>query len=432
MHKLSPKITSTTQSSFQSNYQKTVLSNGLRIVTEKIPHVRSISIGVWINVGSRDEAPENNGISHFLEHAVFKGTKRYSAQHIARSLEQVGGYLNAFTTKENTCYYARILDEHLSKAIDVISDMVQYPLFIDKEMEKEKNVILEEMKNIEDDPDDLIHDYFDRNVFYKHPLGNPIIGKAQNIKDFTRNDLANFIKRHYVPQQMVIAAAGNLSHQHLVDLVETRFQIKATRSASYTRPVGPKKMQPKKEIFEKPITQAHVCLGTLGHGVKSRQRYPIAVLNTVLGEGMSSRLFQNIREKYGFAYSVYSFANLMSDTGNFGVYIGTAHDKIDESIDLIYGELEKAKAKPITEPELKRAKAQIKGSMMLSLESMSSRMMRLGSGEFFFGNYIPLDEILRDVNRVTAVDVHTVAKSLFQFKNFSTVIIKPSAKSATS
>ncbi|MBI1803022.1 MAG: insulinase family protein [Ignavibacteriae bacterium] len=431
MHKLSSNAASISQSSLHSNYKKTILPNGLRVVTEEIPYVRSISIGVWINVGSRDETETTNGISHFLEHMVFKGTKRYSAQQIARSLERVGGYLNAFTTKEHTCYFARILDENLTEAVDVISDMVQRPVFVVKEMEKEKGVILEELKNIEDDPDDLIHDYFDGNVFSKHPLGFPIIGRAQNIKSFSKNDLTDYVVSHYIPSRMVVSAAGNLKHEKLVDLVEKFFNGKSSSNGSSVRPSGPKRMQPKKEVYEKPIMQAHICLGTLGYGVKSRQRYPLLVLNTLLGEGMSSRLFQNIREKYGFAYTVYSFANLMSDTGSFGVYVGTAQNKIDRSIELIYRELEKAKTKPIMATELKRTKAQIKGSMMLSLESMSNRMMRLGSGEFFFGQYIPLDEILRSIDAVKAEDVQKIARKLFQFENFSAVIIKPKESNAS-
>jgi len=426
MHKLSPGAVSGSHSSLQSNFKKTILPNGLRIVTEEIPYVRSISFGVWIEVGSRDETDHNNGISHFLEHMVFKGTKRYSSQQIARSLESVGGYLNAFTTKEQTCFYARILDEHLQKAVDVISDLVREPVLEQKEMEKEKQVILEELKNIEDDPDDLIHDYFDHNVFQKHPLAFPIIGKADNIRRFTKDDLYEYLHSHYTPQRMVIAAAGNLRHEHLVELAERYFNARKTRSIAHHRQSGPKQIRPKREVFEKPIMQAHVCLGTIGYSVKSRVRYPLLVLNSLLGEGMSSRLFQNIREKYGFAYTIYSFANLMSDAGSFGVYVGTDKHNIERSIDLIYRELEKLTAKPIGNAELNRTKAQLKGTMMLGLESMSNRMMRLGSGEIFFGEYLPLDEILRHIDAVEVDDVLEIAQKLFVREKFSTVIIAPS------
>ncbi len=412
----------------QSRYQKTVLSNGLRVVTEEIPYVRSISIGIWIDVGSRDETRENNGISHFVEHMAFKGTKRFSCPGIARSLEQYGGYLNAFTTKEHTCFYARILDAHLEDAVDVISDLVQRPLFNGKEMEKEKQVILEELKNIEDDPDDLIHEYFDHNIYRKHPLGFSIIGRAETIRRIRRGDLLAYIRSHYVPSRIVVSAAGHLRHEQLVGLVEKYFGRMRPAKKSHVRSSGPHNISPKEETFERPITQAHVCLGTLGYSAHHRARYPFLVLNTVLGEGMSSRLFQNIREKYGFAYAIYSFANLMSDTGNFGVYVATDGSNIGHSIDLIYRELDKLKSRPISSAELRRTKAQLKGSMMLSLESMSSRMMRLGSSEFYFNRLIPLDEIISSIDGVTAEHIQDVAHHLFRFENFSTVIFKPAAR----
>lgn len=432
MHKRLPGIASDSQSSIHSQYQKTVLPNGIRVVTEEIPYVRSVSVGAWIDAGSRDEDESTNGISHFLEHMVFKGTRRFTAQQIAQSLESVGGYLNAFTTKEQTCFYARILDANLPNAIDVISDLVQYPVFDGKEMEKEKRVILEELKNIEDDPDDLIHDYLDRSVYQRHPLGFPIIGTAKNISGFTKSDLLLYARTHYHPQRMVISAAGNFKHHDLVRLVEKYFRSADRETVHRKRKTGPRSMRSKREVFERPITQAHICLGTIGYGVKSAQRYPLFVLNSLLGEGMSSRLFQNIREKYGFAYSVYSFANFMSDTGNFGAYIGTDDKNIDNSIELIHKEFEKLRVKNVSSTEIKRAKAQLKGSMMLSLESMSNRMMRLGSGEIFFGEYILLDTILKGIDAVQSDDVMELASTLLAPDNFSTVIFKPTKSKATS
>jgi predicted Zn-dependent peptidase len=413
------------------SYQKTVLPNGIRIVTEEIPYVRSISVGVWVNVGSRDEDEHTNGISHFLEHMVFKGTKHYGVLKIASSLESVGGYLNAFTTKEHTCFYARILDEHLPNAMDVLSDLVQYPLFHKSDLEKEKTVVLEEIKNIEDDPDDLIHDYFDRSLYQKHPLRFPIIGTEKNVSSFTKEGIEKYFNSHYVPSRMVIAAAGNLKHEELVKLVDKYFRGKTKISGERPSRKMPAVSRGSTEVFEKPITQAHICVGTLGYGVKNKQRYPLLVLNTILGEGMSSRLFQNIREKYGFAYSVYSFANLMSDTGNFGVYIGTDKDHIDRSVGLIRKELDKLVQKPVTSVEFRRAKAQVKGSMMLGLENTSSRMMRLGTGELFYGNFTAIDEILRKLNEVSIDEVHSVAKQLLKPARYSTVIFKPAGKNAS-
>ena len=430
MPRSSPDASPASHSSFRSQYQKTLLPNGIRIVTEEIPYVRSVSVGVWIDVGSRDERESSNGISHFLEHMVFKGTRRFTAQGIARSLESVGGYLNAFTTKEQTCFYARTLDAHLGKAIDVLSDLVLHPVFDPKEMEKEKRVILEELKNIEDDPDDLIHDYLDKSVYQLHPLGYPIIGKAENISHFSKNDLLRFTEAHYTPDRLVIAAAGNLKHDAVVKLIEASFRSRRRAVRSPERLRGPKRMASKKEVFERAVTQAHICMGTLGCGAKSRQRYHLLVLNSLLGEGMSSRLFQNIREKYGFAYNVYSFANFMSDTGSFGMYIGTDEHNIEKSIGLIHKELAKLRRIPVGPGEIKRAKAQLKGSMMLGLESMSNRMMRLGSGEILYGDFLSLDTILKGIDDVRQEDLTTLARTLLEPQNFSTVIFKPGKKPA--
>ncbi len=406
------------------NYRKTTLPNGVRVVTEEIPYVRSVSVGVWIDTGSRDEDEYNNGITHFIEHIVLKGTQRFSNQQIARSLESVGGYMNAFTTKEHTCFYARILDEHLNKAIDVISDLVQYPLIDPKEVEKEKHVILEELKNIEDDPDDIIHEYFDQKVYYHHPLGFPVIGKAENIKRFTRRDLLSYLEKHFLPKKMVIAAAGNLKHENLVEMVFKYFNRDGRMNIKINRIQGPRRAKPQREVIEKPIQQVYICMGTLSCSVKSNMRYPLLVMNTLLGDGMSCRLFQNVREKYGFAYAVYSFANLMSDTGSFGIYVGTDNKNIERSISLIYKELEKLKAKPVSVSELNRTKSQMKGNMMLGLENMSNRMIRLGSGELYFGRYIPLDELIRCIDEVNQDQLYEVANDVLNVEKFSTVIMK--------
>ncbi len=424
MHKSSTSVIAKSHSSLNLNYHKTVLPNGIRIVTEEIPYLRSVSVGVWINVGSRDEDEKNNGITHFIEHMVFKGTERFSNQQIARSLESVGGYLNAFTTKEHTCFYARILDEHLQTAIDVISDLIQHPRLEIKEIEKEKLVVLEELKNIEDDPDEIIHDHLDQNVYFKHPLGFPIIGNAENIKKFSRDDLFLHIQHHFTPKEMVVAAAGNLKHEELVSLVTKFFNSNGQERTVSKRVQGPRRVHSNKEVVEKPINQAYVCMGTLGYSVKSRMRYPLLILNTLLGDGMSCRLFQNIREKYGFAYAVYSFANLLSDTGSFGVYVGTDNNNIDHSIELIHKELDKLKMKPVGKAELERTKAQMKGNMMLGLENMSNRMMRLGSGELYFGEYLTLDEVLKSINAVGQDMIQEVANNIFKMDNFSTVIFK--------
>ncbi len=408
-------------------YRKTILPSGIRIVSEQVPHVRSIAVGVWAEVGSRDEEASNNGISHFLEHMVFKGTRRYSANKIARSLEAVGGYLNAFTTKEHTCFYARILDDQLPKAMDILAELVQHPTLDQKEMEKEKSVVLEELKNIEDDADDLIHEYFDRNLYSRHPLGFPIIGSAENIRAFDKPSLLRYIKKFYTPDRLIVSAAGNFRHDDLVELVQKHFRMQKRERVATGRLGSPRKPKPSREVFHKPINQAHVCYGTIGYSVRSAYRHPLLVLNTVLGEGMSSRLFQNIREKYGFAYSIYSFLSLMSDTGNFGVYIGTDPAKVEKSIDLIRKEIDKLRNGSVGREEMRRAKAQLKGTTMLGMESMSNRMMRLASGEMYFHENVTLDQVLAKIDAVTSDDVHEVAGKLLNHDNFSTVVISPLA-----
>lgn len=409
-----------------ATYRKT-FSNGIRIVSEEIPHVKSVTIGVWIDTGSRNESDATNGISHFLEHMVFKGTKHRSTQAIARSLESVGGYMNAFTSKEHTCFYARVLDAHVEKAVDVLSDLLQYPTFPEKEIEKEKQVVLEEIKNIEDDPDDLIHDVFEEKIYAPSPLKYPVIGKAENVSSFTRDDLFRYVKTYYTNDRIVIAAAGNISHNKLVDLIEKYFTLHRSTNSAPQRVNGALHRRANGTTIEipKPIQQAHVCSGTVAFSVHSKHRYPSLVLNTLLGDGMSSRLFQNIREKYGYAYSVYSFLNLLNDTGSFGVYVGTDKKHVTRCLDLVNGEFSKLKQKPVSATELKRTKEQLKGSMLLGLESTSNRMMRLGSSELYFGEFTTLDEIARHIDAVTVEEVSDVAELLFREKQFSTIIFSP-------
>jgi len=408
-------------------HQKTSLDNGIRVVTENIPHVRSVSLGIWADVGSRDENPSQNGISHFLEHMVFKGTRKRSIKDIAQSLESLGGYLNAFTTKEQTCFYARVLDAHVPQAMDVLSDIVLNATFRQQELEKEKLVVIEELRNAEDDPEDIIHDYFEKAIFPHHSLGFPIIGTEENLRRFNRDDLVSHVRAHYHPSRIVVAAAGKVDHDSLVKLSRRYLGRLSTGAGDRARHPGPTRgLRPALREYERPISQAHVSLGTVGYSIHHKDRYPLLVLNALLGEGMSSRLYQTIREKHGLAYSVYSFANLMSDTGLFGAYIGTDKKNIDSAIALVHAELAHLKSKPVSAAELRRTKSQIKGTMMLGLENMSSRMMRLGSAELYFGRYIPLDDVLKKVEAVTSAAMQRVAVDLFDERRFSTVIIRPS------
>jgi len=409
----------------QTAYNKTVLSNGVRVISEEIPHVRSVSIGLWVDVGSRDEDPSTNGIAHFIEHMVFKGTRKRSIRDIAQSLESVGGYLNAFTGKEHTCFYARVLDDFAPLAVDVITDLILHPTFPEKELEKERGVVIEELKNAEDDPDDIIHDYFDKALFGPHPVGFPVIGTAKNLQSFQRDDLREFLGTHYVPSRTIIAAAGNIKHDDLVKLAERSYSdLRRTHTGERLR-ARPKPQKARSSEYKRPIQQAHVCLGTVGWSIKSRQRFPLMVLNSLLGDGMSSRLFQNIREKYGFAYTVYSFANMLSDTGTFGAYTGTDTKHIEASIELIWKEFRKLQSKGVSKSELERTKAQLKGGMMLSLESIPNRMMRLGTSELYFGQFNSMDSIVKHVEAVTSEDVHQIANELLHEERFSTVVFRP-------
>lgn len=412
-------------------YRKTVFPSGIRVVTEEIPHVRSIAIGIWVDVGSRDETEQGNGISHFIEHMVFKGTKRRSLREISRSIESVGGYLNAFTSKEHTCYYARVLDEYSELALDVLSDLALNPVFPERELEKEKGVVIEELRNAEDDPDDIIHDYFEKAIYGPHPMGFPVIGTEANLRSFTKKDLMAYRSSNYTPSRIVIAAAGNVRHDRFLEDVGKYLSTRCEARISGTRK-KPVPRRPESIELEKPIQQAHVCLGTVAFSIKSKERYPLLILNTLLGDGMSSRLFQNIRERYGFAYNVYSFVNMLSDTGSFGVYVGTDEKHVEHSTDLVHKELSRLTSKEVSRAELDRTKAQLKGSMMLSLESIPNRMMRLGSSELYFHELSPLDTIIRQIDNVTADEVQRVAKLLCKEENLSTVVFRPKKEQAIS
>lgn len=410
----------------QSLYQKTILPNGLRVVTEHIPHIRSVSVGVWVDVGSRDETETTNGITHFIEHMVFKGTTRRSMQEISRSIESVGGYMNAFTSKEHTCFYARVLDNHTRLAMDVLSDLAVNAVFPEKELEKEKGVVIEELRNAEDDPDDIIHDYLEKALYGRHPMGFPVIGTEENLRSFRKADLLDHRRRYYVPSRMVVTAAGNVRHEEIVELTERLFEG-ASAKLSEARRRKPNGRRPEQVEVEKPIQQAHLALGTTTFSIKSKQRYPLLVLNTLLGDGMSSRLFQNIRERYGFAYSVYSFASLLSDTGSFGIYVGTDKAHVGACEELVLKELDKLKSRPVSHAELRRTKEQLKGSMMLSLENIPSRMMRLGTSELYFQEYSPLDTIIQEIDSVTAEDLQNLAVALFRPEQFARVRFLPTS-----
>ena len=393
-------------------------------MTESIPSVRSISVGVWVFTGSRDESEEESGISHFIEHMVFKGTTRRKMHHIAQRMESVGGYLNAFTGKEYTCYYARALDEHLDRAVDVVSDLILQPLFPEKDLEKEKDVVIEEMKMYEDVPDDFIFDRFESALYPSHPMGRPVLGTPESVRSFSRDQLFRYLEARYTPDRIVLSAAGNISHERVVRLAEKAFGRTQRKGESAPRiPVNG--YLPTHSVEDRSTQQAHLVLGTRTFDVHDERRIALSVLNTMLGGGMSSFLNQNIREKYGYCYNIYSFLNFHTDTGDFGIYMGMDESKVERARQLIFRELDRLTQRQVSPRKLHQAKNQVKGSIMLGLESMGSRMMRIGRQELYYEQYTTLDAVLEQVDQVTAEEVQAVAQALFVRDDFSSIVFLP-------
>lgn len=404
-------------------YQKFVLPNGVRIITEEIEHVKSVSIGLWVGAGSRDERDGYEGISHFIEHMFFKGTEKRTARDLAESLETVGGQLNAFTTKEYTCFYAKVLDDDLDLAIDVLSDMFFASKFDAKEIEKEKKVVIEEIKMYEDSPDELIHDLFSENVWNDHPLGKPILGTEESIRALNKEKVLHYIDQHYAPGNLVIAVAGKIKHedilQKLVPLYGD-FQRGGRRVLEGT-PAG----QTVQKYITKDTEQMHIVMGVPGLGQDDDDIYPMHVINNILGGGLSSRLFQEVREQRGLAYSVYSYHSTYVDTGLFAIYAGTSPANTQEVIECIFAEIEDMKQKGITENELQRTVAQIKGSLYLGLESVNSRMSRLGKTELTYNRVLTPEEVVAKLEKVTLEDVNQVMRRLWQKDKLSIVMMGP-------
>ena len=404
-------------------YQKVILGNGAKILTEEVPHVRSVAIGIFVDVGSRDELQENSGISHFIEHLMFKGTKRRTAKQIAETLDAVGGQLNAFTTKEYTCYYAKVIDEHLGLAIDLLTDMVFNSNFAAADIDKERNVILEEIKMYEDAPDEQVHDIFVRSLWQEHVLGRPIIGDADIIKNLTAEDIIAYYKKYYVPGNLVISVVGNIKHEEVVNTLNSLMvNLKGER---------PDKVlslpKPFKEIVcrEKDTEQVHLCFGTQGLKLTHEDIYVMQVLNTVLGGGISSRLFQEVREQRGLVYSIYSYHSSYHDSGIFCIYAGLSKLNVEQVLELVVKELRDIQKNGVTENELQRTKDQLKGNLLLSLESINVRMSRLGKSEFYLGKVTTPEEIVEKVNRVTNEGMQKMAQDILEPRNFSLASIGP-------
>lgn len=403
-------------------YKKTVLPSGLRVVTEELPGVRSIAIGIWVNVGSRDERPEENGLSHFIEHMAFKGTRKRTAARIARELESVGGSLNAFTSREQTCYYARILDRHLERAVDVLADILRNSRFDPQELEKEKNVIIEEIKDVEDSPGDWVHDLFAENIWKDHPLGKPIIGRRERIKSFDRPKVLQYLSSKYRAEQIVVAASGNVSHTKLVALAKSKLVFSSSNGTSPLNRLAPAEGGTRSST-SKEASQAHVCLGVPSASFKDRHRYACLVLSTILGGGMSSRLFQKVREEKALAYTIYSYHDFYEDAGILGIYLATSPEQVVPAVELVLNELVKIKKEKLPRSEFESAREQLKGNLVLGLESTSGRMNRLGRNELALGEYISLRQALAAIEAVKPSHVDEQAKRLFSEKRLSAAFL---------
>jgi predicted Zn-dependent peptidase len=402
--------------------ETTILPNGLRIVTESMPSVRSVSLGIWIGTGSRVERGPENGISHFIEHMVFKGTENRSAEDIARSVDSIGGGLDAFTSKELVSFNTKVLDEHLPIALDVLADMVLNPLFREEDIEKEKGVILEEIKSELDQPEFVLHEMFIGNYWKGFGLGKPILGTRETVKKFNRDILFDFYHRVYAPKNILITAAGSLRHDHIVRLIRERFEDLEQRAPL---PVDPTPTASAPIILKnkESLEQVHITVGVPAYPLAHDMRFALYVLNTVLGGGMSSRLFQNIREKQGLVYSVYSELNLFSDTGCTTIYAGTGVETARQVVSSVIQEIVNIKQDLIGEDELRRAKDHLKGSLMLSLESTSSRMSNLARQELYFPRFSSFDEMLASIESVTREEVQRVAQEFFQTDNVALAML---------
>jgi predicted Zn-dependent peptidase len=400
-----------------------VFDNGLRLITETMPQVRSVTIGVWLTRGSRHESEAQSGIAHFVEHMLFKGTATRTAEDIAQAIDSIGGQLDAFTAKEYASYYIKVLDEHLPLAVELLSDIVLRPAFAPEDIEREKKVILEEIKMVEDTPDDLVHELFTQHFWEGHPLGRPILGLPETVESFTAESLCRYFSNAYVAPNIVISAAGNLEHANVRDLVARAFAD--LPASGETMAEDAPRVVPQVITRAKELEQSHVCLGTTSYPQDHDDRYVSYILNTVLGGSMSSRLFQNIREKRGLAYAVFSGLSAYRDAGNITIYAGCANDAVEQVIELCVEELRQLKQAPVPEAELRRSKDHLKGSLMLSLENTASRMSHLARQEIYFDRHFGLDETLSGVERVTSEDVRRVAQDLFANGSLAATVLGP-------
>ena len=402
---------------------KTTLKNGIRIVSKTMPHARSVSMGVWVNVGARDESEIESGLSHFIEHMIFKGTRKRSAFEIAKEFDAIGGHTNAFTAMENTCYHARVMDTHTETMVDVLSDIFINSVFDPAEVDKERPVILQEIGMVEDSPEEYVHVLSGHNYWGDNPLGRSILGSPQNIIQFDAPMIKKFFSRLYQPERIVISAAGKLDHHHLVDLVQPAFETIQSGNGI------PQRITPQGcsvvDLTHRDLEQMHICLSAKGLSITDPRRYTFSLLNTILGGNMSSRLFQEVREKRGLAYSVYSFISSHGDTGMFGVYVGVAPERAQETTQLVLNEIHRLRKERVDISELKGAIEYTKGGLMLASESIDNQMVRSAQNEIHFGCEIPLQKIIDKVESVTREDIMALANDLFHPRQMALTLLGP-------
>ena len=404
------------------NIHRQVLPNQLTVISEEMQHLRSVSIGIWVKTGSRDEELTTNGISHFIEHMVFKGTKNRSAEDIARQVDSIGGNLDAFTAKECICFNMKVLDEHLPVALEILSDLVLNPVFAVDDIARERRVIMEEIKMDEDNPDYLVHEIFTLNFWKDHPLGKPILGTKETVRKFEQPLVLDFYGQRFNPGNFIIAAAGNLRHPQFTELVERHFAgLKPVKNGFHSQPpqIAPRITMRNKKSLE----QVQICLGVPAHPIAHEKRFASYLLNTLFGGGMSSRLFQNIRERQGLAYAIYSDLNPYRDTGCLAVYAGTSRESAIKVVESVVSEFRNLKNQPVPAEELRRSKDQLKGSLMLSLESSMSRMSNLARQEMYFDRFFSLDELIERIEKVTVEDLQALADSLFRTESIAVTVL---------
>jgi predicted Zn-dependent peptidase len=402
---------------------KTRLKNGIRILSLKMPHTRSVSMGVWVNVGARDEKPAESGLSHFIEHMIFKGTRRRSAYQIAKEFDAIGGHTNAFTTMENTCYHGKVMDSHTDTMVDILSDIFLNSVFDPLEIEKERPVILQEIKMVKESPDEYVHLLSGQNFWGDNPLGRSILGSQENIIQFDADQIKNYFHRLYQPDRIVVSFAGNVDHTHLTDRLGPAFESIEPGNDISER-VTPQS-QGLVNVNDQQLEQVHICLSTPGLSVKDPRRYACSLLNTILGGNMSSRLFQEIREKRGLAYTVYSFMMSHVDTGMCGIYLAVDPTKALETTALVLAELDRFSSKPVSPAELKGAVEYTKGSLLLASESNENQMVRNAQNEIHFNRDVTLPEVIEQVESVTAGDILALSKSVFIRKKMGLTLLGP-------